>query len=138
MKRGYTNRSEEHSLNARGIKTKAQEIVYEGNFNGHDYYNWTCPYCKRTKLIKEGEDVAYCPCEFESEGQRKVSRKNQIKMGIEVEAEHIKTLTRVIKDAKSGKLKPFTYYQGRIAKDHLKEIKDYYTRLHKLEKDAGV
>jgi hypothetical protein len=46
----------------------------------------------------------------------------QLKMGIEVEKEH----TNNPKIAE------------RIAKDHLAEISDYYTRLAKMEKDAGV
>lgn len=46
----------------------------------------------------------------------------QIKMGIEVEKEH--TTDPVIAE--------------RIAKDHLAEIPDYYTRLKQMESDAGV
>jgi len=47
---------------------------------------------------------------------------NQLKMGIEIEKEH--TEDEVI--AKS------------VTKDHLDEIPDYYTRLKKMEKDAGI
>jgi hypothetical protein len=46
----------------------------------------------------------------------------EIEMGIEVEFEH--TPNRMIAE--------------KIAKDHLAEIKDYYTRLKKMESEAGV
>ena len=46
----------------------------------------------------------------------------QLKMGIKIEKEHTT-------DSKIAE---------RIAKDHLAEIPDYYTRLKKMEKDAGV
>jgi energy-converting hydrogenase A subunit M len=46
----------------------------------------------------------------------------QIKMGIKVEYEHT----------------DYTLISEKIAKDHLAEIPDYYTRLAKMEKAAGV
>jgi hypothetical protein len=46
----------------------------------------------------------------------------QLKMGIKIEFEHTT-------DSKIAE---------RIAKDHLSEIPDYYTRLEKMEKEAGV
>lgn len=46
----------------------------------------------------------------------------QLKMGVKVEMEHT-TIPEVAKE---------------IALDHLAEIPDYYTRLEKMEKDAGV
>jgi hypothetical protein len=58
-----------------------------------------------------------------------VNRK-QLKMGIEIEKEHSKSITGD-KAAKKEKIK-------KIAKDHLAEIPDYYTRLKKMEKKAGV
>jgi hypothetical protein len=48
--------------------------------------------------------------------------KQQLKKGIEVEQEHTDD----------------PYLAKVIAKDHLMEIPDYYTRLGKLEKQAGV
>ena len=48
--------------------------------------------------------------------------KEQLRMGIKVEMEH--TNNPVI--------------SKRIALDHLAEIPDYYTRLKKMEKDAGI
>jgi len=48
--------------------------------------------------------------------------KEQLKMGIEIEYEHTD-------DRKTA---------AKIALDHLKEIPDYYTRLVKMEKEAGV
>lgn len=46
----------------------------------------------------------------------------QLKMGIKIEYEH--TSSALLSE--------------RIAKDHLAEIPDYYTRLKKMEEDAGV
>ena len=51
----------------------------------------------------------------------------QLKRGIEVEYEHV--------DKKSPYAKLMA---ARIALDHLAEIDDYYTRLDKMEKEAGV
>jgi hypothetical protein len=48
--------------------------------------------------------------------------KQQLKMGIEVEMEHVN-------DRKLS---------AEIALDHLDEIPDYYNRLKKMEKDAGI
>ena len=48
--------------------------------------------------------------------------KEQLKMGIKVEMEHTNNPT----------------LSKRIALDHLAEIPDYYTRLKKMESDAGV
>ena len=49
----------------------------------------------------------------------------QLKMGIDIEKEHADTIT-------GNKKKKIRL----IAKDHLKEIPDYYTRLKKMEKKA--
>jgi hypothetical protein len=46
----------------------------------------------------------------------------EIKMGIEIEAEHV------------GE----PMIAEKIAKDHLAEIPDYYTRLKKMESEAGI
>jgi len=46
----------------------------------------------------------------------------QIKMGIQVEYEHT----------------DLTLIAEKISKDHLAEIPDYYTRLAKMEKEAGI
>jgi len=64
------------------------------------------------------------------------SQKEQIKMGKEVEKEHLPTLKDMKKDCDAGKLKPLEHYVKGIAKDHLKEFSDYYTRLTKMEKEA--
>jgi len=47
---------------------------------------------------------------------------NELSLGIDIEKEH--TSSPVIAE--------------RIAKDHLAEIKDYYTRLKKMEEEAGI
>jgi len=54
----------------------------------------------------------------------------QLKMGVKIEKEHSKTITGD-KATKAKKIK-------NIAKDHLAEIPDYYTRLKKMEKKAGI
>jgi hypothetical protein len=60
-----------------------------------------------------------------TEGESKKFKGNydpkQIKMGIEVEYEHTN----------------ITLIAEKISKDHLAEIPDYYTRLDKMEKEAG-
>ena len=48
--------------------------------------------------------------------------KKELAMGIKVESEHIDDLET----------------QKRIAIDHLSEISDYYTRLKKMESEAGI
>jgi hypothetical protein len=76
--KGWKSESERHALARKGIKTKAKGIKYEDNYNGKDYYKWTCDSCGRSRLIQEGEDVAYCPCEFESEGKTRESKDGRI------------------------------------------------------------
>ena len=46
----------------------------------------------------------------------------ELAMGIEVEKEHL----------------PYPSIAEKIAKDHLAELPDYYTRLKKMEKEGGV
>jgi hypothetical protein len=58
---------------------------------------------------------------WNEKGQPKVDP-DELEMGIQVEYEHTK-------DTETAK---------RIALDHLAEIDDYYTRLDKMEKEAGV
>ena len=60
--------------------------------------------------------------EGESKGKEIKHDPEQLKMGIEVEMEH--TSEPII--------------SRKIALDHLAEIPDYYTRLAKMEKEAGV
>ena len=45
-------------------------IEYEYNDGRRDWYRWTCDNCGRSRLIQEGEDVAWRECEFENEGRR--------------------------------------------------------------------
>lgn len=65
-----------------------------------------------------------------------MNKESELKLGTEHEAEHVKTMKMIASDAKAGKLKPWKYYQKFTAKDHLKKIKDYYTRLERMEKQA--
>ncbi len=56
----------------------------------------------------------------------------QFRMGMDVELEHglHDTLTNVTSDD--------AFTTGKIALAHLKEIPDYYTRLAKMEAEAGI
>jgi hypothetical protein len=80
--------------------------------------------------------------QFTSEEARKVGEEigvdfikydlEQFRMGLGVELEHGSHFgdeTNVTKDD--------PYFTGRIAWAHLKEIPDYYTRLAKMEMEAG-
>lgn len=60
----------------------------------------------------------------------------QLEIGKRIEKEHSDTIKKIIADVKAGKVKPFEEYFKDIAKDHLKELKDYYTRLIKMEKEG--
>ena len=60
--------------------------------------------------------------EGKSQGNKGDYDKDQLKKGTEVEMEH--TTNPIIAE--------------KIAKDHLSELPDYYTRLDKMEKDSGV
>lgn len=66
----------------------------------------------------------------------KKDKKEQLTVGIKVEKEHADTLKKLISDAKKGKIKPLKHYITGIAKDHIKEIEDYYTRLINMENKA--
>ena len=60
--------------------------------------------------------------------------KSQLDMGIEVEKEHIETIRWIYEQG--GKRMPPDFIQQaaeRIAKDHLKEMPDYYTKLKQME-----
>lgn len=59
-------------------------------------------------------------------------RKNELKKGVRVEAEHTKG--KLFKQKKASKTRKCL--QTKIAKDHLREIPDYYTRLNKMERKA--
>jgi len=95
------------------------------------------PYPKDDKVHAFAEKLGKDPDEFEghiymvlssflSEGKSKGKDikhdPNELDMGIKVEMEH--TTDPLI--------------SRKIALDHLKEIPDYYTRLAKMEKEAGV
>lgn len=95
------------------------------------------PYPKDDDVHKFANEMGIDPHEFEnhiysilssflSEGKSKGKNNNydqvQISMGVKVEMEH--TTCPIISE--------------KIAWDHLAEIPDYYTRLAKMEKEAGV
>jgi hypothetical protein len=56
---------------------------------------------------------------------------NEMALGIETEKEHIGKNRRLSTEQK-------TSIQADIAKDHLAEIPDYYTRLKAMERDAEL
>lgn len=55
----------------------------------------------------------------------------QFRMGLAIELEH------GAKDPETNVTNGDVYLTGKIAWAHLKEISDYYTRLQKMETDAG-
>jgi hypothetical protein len=58
--------------------------------------------------------------------------KDQLALGIKVELEHSKTIKYIKKNPKISTKEAAEM----IAKDHLKELPDYYTRLIAMEKTA--
>ena len=70
-------------------------------------------YAILTTMLKTGKHQDTPDSEFDPE---------QLKMGIEVEKEHTDC----------------PYLAKEIAKDHLAEIPDYYSRLKKMEEEGGV
>ena len=79
--------------------------------------------------------------EFTSEEARAIGEKigidftkfdlEQFRMGLAVELEH------GADDPETNVTNGDVYLTGKIAWAHLKEISDYYTRLQKMEADAG-
>lgn len=67
-----------------------------------------------------------------------IVEKTELQMGIEVQSEH-EDVYNELKDLldKSGIKMPWTREEffKKIAKDHLKEIEDYYTRLKEMESE---
>lgn len=67
-----------------------------------------------------------------------LSQPDQMSIGFKIEHEHLPTYEFIEKTLKeTGKLPPKEEVFKHIASDHLTEIKDYYTRLVKMEKEAG-
>jgi hypothetical protein len=62
----------------------------------------------------------------------------QLKKGIKVEKEHTGTIIKVAKLASHKVKVNINKVAEMIAKDHLREIPDYYTLLTKMERKAGV
>jgi|GEM_PF-3761271 len=61
---------------------------------------------------------------------------SQLKMGIEIEKEHENTYNKLFEFVKKNKKFPAkNVFFKWIAEDHLKEMKDYYTKLKKMEKE---
>ena len=64
---------------------------------------------------------------------------NELNEGARIESEHSATYKFIQNYLKEhGKLPPEEEVYKNIAKDHIDEIKDYYTRLKKMEQEAKV
>lgn len=126
------------------IKEKKEEVLLENdNSNMNNIHNkiieWFMnnPYPNDEKVHNFAQEMGMDPDKFEghiymilssilSEGKSKnfkgTFNSEEIKKGIKVEMEH--TTIPLLAE--------------KIAKDHLAEIPDYYTRLDKMEKEAGI
>lgn len=90
------------------IHQKAEEWNYPKDVVEDEIYGFLYDFFSGGNYIKKGKGLSFDP--------------EQLKMGIAVEYEH--TNCKMISE--------------RIALDHLTEIPDYYTRLDKMESEAGV
>jgi anti-sigma28 factor (negative regulator of flagellin synthesis) len=73
----------------------------------------------------------------EAEPPASESFEDQLKAGIEIEKEHAPTVEKIVKDIQDGKLDMDTEKIAElIARDHLGELPDYYSRLIKMEEQA--
>jgi len=83
-----------------------------------------CRYCKHDHK---------CGC-----GKNKSDSADELKAGTKIEREHKKTVDKIRASVKDGKI-TLTDEEifALIAKDHLAEIPDYYTRLAAMEDEAG-
>lgn len=66
----------------------------------------------------------------------KLNKASELEIGTKIEAEHKDTIKQIIEDVKAGKVKSFKEYFKDIAEDHIAELKDYYTRLTRMEDEA--
>ena len=143
-KQQYLNTLKSLNLRPKKIKVEQHEMVLMEQADTsnavHDkIIKWFMenPYPKDEKVHKFAEDIGMNPDELEghiymilsqilNEGRSKDFKGSydpkELKMGIEVETEH--TPNKLIAE--------------KISKDHLAEVKDYYTRLKKMEKEAGI
>lgn len=145
-KKDYIDNLKKHNLRPDKVKIKErkEEILMEvqdkANSDLHnEIIKWFIknPYPKDDAVHAFAEKLGVNPHEFEghiymilsdilTEGRSKgfTGRYDpkQLKMGTKVEYEHTN----------------ITLISEKIAKDHLAEIPDYYTRLDKMEKEAGV
>lgn len=107
MTKGWHGDRHKHSLASRGIRT-SRGIEYSHHWAGRDYYEWTCGNCGRSKLIQEGEDVAYCPCEFEDIGREHNERMKEFESHGIVEFDTIKyVVLNSLKELKDQYIKDF-------------------------------
>ena len=145
-KKDYIDNLKQHNLRPDKVKIKErkEEILMEvQDMANSDLHNeiikWFIknPYPKDDAVHALAEKLGVNPHEFEghiymilsdilTEGKSKGFMGSydpkQLKMGTKVEYEHTN----------------ITLISEKIAKDHLAEIPDYYTRLAKMEKAAGV
>ncbi|MFW9871749.1 MAG: DUF5661 family protein [Candidatus Thorarchaeota archaeon] len=145
-KKNYLDTLKSIDLRPGKVKIKEHEpqiLMEQGNDGMNDLHNeiikWFMenPYPKDDAVHAFAEKMGIDPDEFEghiymvlsqilSEGSSKDFKgtydSKELKMGIEIEKEHT----------------PNELIAEKISKDHLAEISDYYTRLAKMEKEAGV
>jgi len=76
------------------------------------------------------KEMGLCPREDSS---TEIDSEKQLELGIEVEREHLDTIKRIIKEPENQSLIDKAIES--IARDHLKEMPDYYTRLKKMESE---
>lgn len=88
----------------------------------------------KESILKEEQDFEK---HFNSNNNYNLSKATQLEIGTKIESEHKDTF-KFIKDyrKKHGEYPPEEMVYKQIAKDHLSEFKDYYTRLIAMEKQA--
>lgn len=91
------------------------------------------------KKVGDAKQAAYNAIVFLNNmyGVQDMQKATQLETGTKIESEHKDTI-KFIKSylEKYGKLPPEKEVYASIAKDHLKEFKDYYQRLQQMEKQA--
>jgi sulfur relay (sulfurtransferase) DsrC/TusE family protein len=86
---------------------------------------------------KDAKTAAYMAIQSLNQRYGIMTKATELETGTKIESEHKDTM-KFIKEyqKKYGKLPPAEEVYKSIAKDHLSEFKDYYTRLQQMEKQA--
>ena len=132
-------------LNNSNLDNPAGNLNYQGKFNQAEEYNklpdanvHDTPETKPEKRKGKYPSQMKYPDE-PTQFPGKDEKTSQLQMGIRVEGEH-RDVYAFIRETlkKTGKLPPFEEVAKGIAKDHLAEISDYYTRLKKMEANTKL